>query len=156
MTKMTRLIIAGLLIVFAFFGESIMETVKDNLDDKENIVVNVVEPSEAWKMKVKNIVTLDITYEDARKISNFFSTFADVVKHDPGFIDNTEIVRKFNMTAGGLNFAGTEMKDKYPNLGELIDEAISSAIGLENVNLTEEKRMELVQCLRAIAWAVHQ
>jgi len=156
MTKMTRLIIAGLLIVFAFFGESIMETVKDNLDDKENIVVNVVEPSEAWKMKVKNIVTLDITYEDARKISNFFSTFADVVKHDPGFIDNTEIVRKFNMTAGGLNFAGTEMKDKYPDLGELIDEAISSAIGLENVNLTEEKRMELVQCLRAIAWAVHQ
>jgi hypothetical protein len=156
MTKMTRLIIAGLLIVFAFFGESIMETVKDNLDDKENIVVNVVEPSEAWKMKVKNIVTLDITDEDARKISNFFSTFADVVKHDPGFIDNTEIVRKFNMTAGGLNFAGTEMKDKYPDLGELIDEAISSAIGLENVNLTEEKRMELVQCLRAIAWAVHQ
>jgi len=156
MTKMTRLIIAGLLIVFAFFGESIMETVKDNLDDKENIVVNVVEPSEAWKMKVKNIVTLDITYEDARKISNFFSTFADVVKHDPGFIDNTEIVRKFNMTAGGLNFAGTEMKDKYPNLGELIDEAISSAIGLENVKLTDEKRMELVQCLRAIAWAVHQ
>ena len=156
MTKMTRIIVAGLLIVFAFFGESILESVKDNLDQEESIVVNVVEPNEAWKAKVKNIVTLDITDEDARKISNFFSTFADVVKHDPGFISNTEIVREFNMTAGGLNFAGTEMKDKYPMLGELIDEAISSAIGLENVKLTDEKRTELVQCLRAIAWGVHQ
>lgn len=156
MTKMTRLIIAGLLIVFAFFGESILNTVKDNIDGEENIVVNVVEPSEAWKIKVKNITNLDVEKEDARKISNFFNTFADVVKNDPGFIDNTEVIRKFNITAGGLNFAGTEMKNKYPNLGELIDEAISSAIGLDNVKLTDEKRMELVQCLTAIAWAVHQ
>jgi len=60
------------------------------------------------------------------------------------------------MTAGGLNFAGTEMKDKYPQLGELIDECVAVSVGLENVKLTKEIREELVKCLRAIAWAVYQ
>ena len=155
MSKMTRLIIAGLLVAFAFFGDSIVENLR-NIDEKENVVVNVVEPTEAWKQKVKNIVNLDMESADSMRISNFFSQCADVVQNDPGFITNTEIFREFNIVAGGLNFGGAEVKNKYPNLGELIDEAIVSAIGLENVDFTEQSRAELVQCLRAIAWAVHQ
>jgi len=156
MSKLTRLIVAGLLITFAFFGESILKNLANVNKPDESVVVNVVEPNADWKAKVKNIVNLDVGKEDSSRLSNFFNECADVVQNDPGFIDSTAVFREFNTTAGGLNFAGTEMKDKYPKLGELIDECIVLAIGLDNVNLTPEKREELVQCLRAIAWAVHQ
>jgi len=156
MSKLTKLIIAGLLIVFAFFGDTILENIKSINNPDESVVVNVVEPNAEWKNKVKNITNLDVELLDAARISNFFNECADVVQNDPGFIKSTSVFREFNVTAGGLNFAGTEMKNKYPNLGELIDECIVLAIGLDNVNLTPEKREELVQCLRAIAWAVHQ
>ncbi len=156
MSKLTRLIIAGLLITFAFFGESILQTVRDINGPEESIVINVVEPTSEWKNKVQKIAELNISKQDALKISNFYNECADVVQYDPGFIDTTSVFRDFNMTAGGLNFAGTEMKDKYPQLGELIDECVAVSVGLENVKLTKEIREELVKCLRAIAWAVHK
>jgi hypothetical protein len=156
MSKLTRLIVAGLLIAFAFFGESILQTVRDMNGPEESIVINVVEPNSEWKNKVQKIAELNIVREDASKISNFYNECADVVQYDPGFIESTSIFRDFNVTAGGLNFAGTEMKDKYPQLGELIDECIAVSIGLDNIKLTKEIREELVKCLRAIAWAVHQ
>ena len=157
MSKTTRIILAAFLCFTAFFGESILDFVKNNVEIIDDTpVVNVVEPSMAYKEVVKNIVSMNIEKSDAKQISDFFAELASVVDYDPGFIITTGDFREFNMTAGGLNFAGIELKNKYPNLGEEIDKAISNSVGVQDQKLTQDKRSELVKCLNAIAWAVYQ
>tara|TARA_R100001594_G_scaffold33875_1_gene62665 strand:- start:72 stop:545 length:474 start_codon:yes stop_codon:yes gene_type:complete len=157
MSKITRMILAIVLCVGAIFGEQIIDFVKNiEIEIDPTPSVDVVEPSLTYKEVVKDIVSLNIETQDAKQISDFFSELADVVSADPGFIQTTGNFREFNMTAGGLNFAGLELKDKYPSLGEEIDEVIVSSIGSEDQNLTDTKRSELVKCLDAVAWAVHQ
>ena len=137
--------------------EQIIDWVKNNIEIVDNTPsVDVVEPSLAYKEVVKEIVALNIENKDAKQISDFFSELADVVDADPGFIRTTGNFREFNMTAGGLNFAGLELKDKYPSLGLSIDGVIIKSIGSEDQTLTDAKRSELVKCLDAVAWAVHQ
>ena len=155
MSKGIRLLLAVVLVVSALFGEKLLEQVKE-WNNNEVPSVNTVEPSLAYKTVVKDIVSIDISKEDARQISDFFTTLKDVVKTDPGFIATTGQFREFNMTAGGLNFSGLNLKDKYPSLGEEIDEAIVSSIGQDSVTMSESKRKDLVECLNAIAWGVHQ
>ena len=158
MSKTTRMIIAVLFCLTAFFGESVLDFVKNNVEivDDSTPSVNVVEPSLSYKEVVKDIVDTNIAKEDANQISSFFLELADVIKTDPGFIQTTGNFREFNMTAGGLNFAGLDLKDKYPQLGERIDLCIIASIGKEDQSLTESKRKSLVDCLNAVAWAVYQ
>lgn len=152
------MILAALLCFTAFFGESILDFVKNNVEivDDTPAVPLLVEPSMTYKELVKNIVNMDIEKSDAKQISDFFSELSSVVNNDPGFIKTTGEFRQFNMTAGGLNFAGIELKNKYPNLGEEIDEAIGNSIGMQDQELSSDKRSELIKCLNAIAWAVYQ
>ena len=157
MSKTTRLILALVLCFTAFFGEQAIDWIKNNVEIVDNTPsVDVIEPSLAYKEVVKDIVATEIEKEDAKQISDFFLELGDVVYADPGFIQTTGNFREFNMTSGGLNFAGLELKNKYPDLGEHIDAVIISSIGSEDQTLTQSKRSELVKCLNAIAWAVHQ
>ena len=55
-----------------------------------------------------------------------------------------------------MNFTGLDMKDKYANLGESVDEIIIATLGKENEDLTQEKRNSLVDVLNAIAWSFNQ
>jgi len=156
MSKTIRLVLAAILCVFSFFGEDIIEIIKNNVEIVNVPSVNIDEPSLKYKTLVKSISSLDIEEKDAKQMSDFFLELSDIVSTDPGFLNSTGAFREFNMTAGGLNFAGLELKDKYPSLGEEIDKAISNTIGLEDSTLTEEKRKNLRDCLNAIAWGVHQ
>ena len=154
MSKGLRVVAALVLVVASFFGQQILELAKAWNNNKPS--VDVVEPDLTYKDVVKDIVSVDIKAKDADQMSDFFAELAEVVSTDPGFISSTGHFREFNMTAGGLNFAGLDLKGKYPSLGKHIDKPIVSSIGLEDVTLSEEKRSELVKCLRAVAWAVHQ
>lgn len=158
MTNNLKIVIIVLLLIGAFFGPKIVEGVKNiEWDWQTNTpVVKVVEPTLKYQGVVSKISAMDIETEDANKISDFYLELASVVKSDPMFIRTTGIFREFNMTAGGLNFASTDLKDKYKNLGEEIDAAIVASIGVESVPLTDGVRQELVECLTAIAWAVQQ
>ena len=156
MSNTVKIVTALILCFAALFGEPVVDWLKNNVEIVNTPSVDVVEPSLAYKEVVKDIVSLDIDAKDAKQISDFFSELASVVNNDPGFIQTTGNFREFNMTAGGLNFAGLELKDKYPNLGEKIDEVIVSSIGPEDQELSNSKRSELVKCLGGIAWAVHQ
>lgn len=156
MSKTTKLVLAFALCFFAFFGEKIVSFIKDNVEIVNTPSIDIVEPSLSYKAVVKKIVDTDITREDAKQISDFFLQVSDVVEFDPGFIKTTGNFREFNMTSGGLNFGGLELKDKYPNLGEHIDECIVASIGKEDKDLTDKQRKDLTDCLDAIAWAVHQ
>ena len=155
MSDTLKLILAGILVVASLFGESIVELIK-TIEADNTPSVNIVEPSLPYKDVVKEIVAVDIEKEDAQQISDFFSELASVIENDLGLIKTTKNFRDFNSLAGGLNFAGLELKDKYPSLGEHIDQSIIDSIGKENNPLSPEKRSDLVECLRAVAWAVHQ
>lgn len=156
MSNTIKLVLAVLLTVAALFGEQVVEIIKNNIEIVNTPSVNVDEPTLEYKTLVQKIVDIDIEKEDARQISDFFLEVSDVVTSDPGFLDSTGKFREFNIKSGGLNFAGLELKDKYPNLGEEIDTAVVNTIGLEDSALTDEKRKDLCDCLNAIAWGVHQ
>ena len=156
MSKKIRLILALILVGASLFGEKIIEIVKNNVEIVNVPSVNVDEPTLEYKTLVKNITNMDIEKDHARQISDFFLELSDVVWSDPGFLDSTGKFREFNIKSGGLNFAGLELKDKYPLLGEEIDKVIINTIGLEESELTDEKRKTLRDCLNAVAWGVHQ
>ena len=156
MSKKIRLILALILVGASLFGEKIIEIVKNNVEIVNVPSVNVDEPTLEYKTLVKNITNMDIEKDHARQISDFFLELSDVVWSDPGFLDSTGKFREFNIKSGGLNFAGLELKDKYPSLGEEIDKVIINTIGLEDSELTDEKRKNLRDCLNAVAWGVHQ
>ena len=156
MSKTVKLILAMLLTVDALFGEQIVDIIKNNVEIINTPSVNVDEPTLEYKTLFQNIVAMTVEKKDAIQISEFFLEVADVVESDPGFLASTGKFREFNIKSGGLNFAGLELKDKYPNLGEEIDTAVVNTIGLEDSALTGEKRKDLCDCLNAIAWGVHQ
>ena len=156
MSRTIRVIIAILLVAGALFGEQLIDIVKNNVEIVNTPSVNIPEPDLAYKTLVNQIVAIDKEAKDAKQISDFFVTLSDVVENDPGFVSSTATFKQFNETSGGLNFAGLNLKDKYPTLGEKIDYCIQNSIGLENTSLTEEKRENLCLCLDAIAWGVHK
>ena len=156
MSKFIKLALALALTVAALFGEQIIEIVKNNVEIINTPSVNVDEPALEYKTLVEKIVDMDIKDDDAKQISDFFLEVSDVVNSDPGFLDSTGKFREFNIKSGGLNFAGLDLKDKYPQLGEEIDKAIINTIGVEDSELTNKKRKDLCDCLNAVAWGVHQ
>lgn len=161
MNKQTRLLAAFVLVIAGLFGENVLDFVKKNVDinvwpksDTPTVVVD--EPSLQYQDMVQDVVALDIKKEHADVIAPFFYEVASVIETDPGFLKTTGQFRDFNVMAGQLQFAGTEIKGAYPQLGEKVDTAIIAAIGRENVSLTDEKRSSLVSILKAIAWSIHQ
>ena len=156
MSNTVKLVLALVLTVAALFGEKVIDIVKNNVNVINTPSVDIPEPSLEYKTLVQKIVDLDIEEADAKQISDFFLQVSDVVSSDPGFLDSTGKFREFNIKSGGLNFAGLELKDKYPTLGEDIDAVIANTIGLEDSDLDQANREDLTECLIAIAWSVYQ
>ena len=155
MTKTNfKIILIACLLVGAFFGEDILGDLQNYIPSINNEKVEIPTPSIQYKTLVQGVQNTKIDKKDANQIRDFFWQLSQVVKNDPGFIKTTGQFREFNITAGGLNFAGLELKNKYLNLGEEIDGAITAAMGKENTTLTPEKRSNLNKVLQAIAWSV--
>lgn len=157
MNKQAKLFVAFILVLAGAFGEQGLEFLKNiNVVPQPTPVVIVEEPSEPYKSMVEDIVSVKISKNDSQVISTFFLELASVIETDPGFLKTTGQFYDFNTTAGGLNFSGLGLKDKYPTLGESIDTALAEAIGKENVQLDDGKRKSLVSVLRAVSWGVNQ
>ena len=158
MSRQVKVIIAIICIGLGLFWNQIPDLI-DRVKDAPNVSVSITEPTPELQETVKGIPTL-VTGDNAAKdkllISDYFNQLANVVRDDPGLIDTTEKFRRFNSTAGQINFAGQSLKDKYNGLGKAIDDLIKDAIGNDNVELNQEKRNQLVQLLKAIAWTLRQ
>ena len=150
-----RIFLALCLVVGAVFGEKIVQVVKDNVEIVTDPVVMVAEPSLENKELVQPIVDIDISDKDAALLSAFYLEVADVVEQDEGAIQSTAQFRQFNMLAGPLHF-NSNLKGKYDDLGQNIDNAIVNAIGKQSVELDDDKREDLVDVIEAIAWSVNQ
>ena len=114
MSNMIKLGLALILTVAALFGEQIVDVIKNNVDIVNKPSVNVDEPALEYKTLVENIVNMEIKNEDAKQVSDFFLELSNVVSTDPDLLNSTGQFREFNMMAGGLNFAGLDLKDRYP------------------------------------------
>jgi hypothetical protein len=157
MSNNIKLVLVIALLVGGIWGGQIIEFVKNNIpavvvDDTNNTAIP--KPNIAYQTLVEPLRQMEIDKKDAVEIRDFFWQLSQMIQHEPGFIKTTAQFREFNMVAGGLNFAGLEMKNKYPDLGEAIDSIIMDSIGKQNVPLDDDKRAKLYKTLHAIAWSV--
>ena len=156
MSRQVKMIIVIICIGLGLFWNQFTSVI-DRVVDTPLISISITEPTPELQETVKDIselVTGDDAVKDKLLISDYFNQLANVVRDDPGLIDTTEKFRRFNSTAGQINFAGQSLKDKYNGLGSAIDDLIKNAIGNENVELDKEKRDKLVNLLKAIAWTL--
>ena len=160
MNENTKLVAIILLLIGTFFGDQIIGVVKNNIPEVSTPDVLISEPQIEYKNVVQplqqQITKENVTPYDKVQIRDFFLELSKVVQYDNNLIKTTGQFRKFNITSGGLNFAGLRLQNKYPQLGETVDKVIVNALGQENVPLTQEKRETLWRTLHAIAWAFNQ
>lgn len=152
--KTSKIILVVILVFACLVGKPIIEALQGA--EVTPVEPKVVEPSLTNKTLVEELTLLDIDKKDKKQLSDYFLTLADVVKTEPGLIKTTEQFKSFNSIAGQLNFTGLDLKDKYANLGESIDEIIIATLGKENEDLTQEARTSLVNVLNAISWGFNQ
>jgi hypothetical protein len=156
MNNSVKLILIAILLLGGMWGERAVTFIKNNVPailyntDKTTIP----DPDIAYQALTKPLREMEIDPKDASEIRDFFWQLSQIIRHEPELIKTTEQFRAFNVVAGGLNFAGLEMKDKYPDLGEAIDKIIMDAIGKEDVPLDGTKREALYTILHAIAWSM--
>jgi hypothetical protein len=162
MTDSTKFSIGLILIAAGLFWPRIKDRINIESPKQGTTTVNVVfekvaVPTPALQSLTANIGTL-VVGEDAGvdkiRLAQFYAQLSHVVRNEPGFIQNTGQFREYNAMAGQINFAGLSLKDKYPGLGDAIDSAIATAIGLENISLDQNKRNDLANVLAAISWSL--
>jgi hypothetical protein len=154
--KTYQIIFVIVLVFISIAGKPIAKVLQGKEITPVDTTPEIVEPSLTNKTLVERLVSLDINKSDKNQLRDYFLTLADVVKTEPGLIKTTEQFKNFNSIAGQLNFTGLDLKDKYANLGESVDEIIIATLGKENEDLTQEKRDSLVDVLNAISWSFNQ
>ena len=154
--KKYQIIFVVALVFISIAGKPIAKVLQGKEITPVDTTPQIVEPSLTNKTLVENLISLNINKADKNQLRDYFLTLADVVKTEPGLIKTTGQFKNFNSIAGQLNFTGLDMKDKYANLGESVDEIIIATLGKENEDLTQEKRNSLVDVLNAIAWSFNQ
>jgi len=154
--KTSKIIIVVVLVFVSLVGQPIIEALQSTEITPVDNKPEVVEPSLTNKTLVEELILLDINKKDKTQLRDYFYTLSDVVETEPGLIQTTGQFKNFNSIAGQLNFTGLDLKDKYTNLGESIDEIIIATLGKENADFTPEARTSLVNVLDAIAWSFNQ
>ena len=126
----------------------------DELKAVRFLNVSFEEPSSALKRTVAPLQGVISDDEDALKAANFFLEFAGVLERDKDVIPSTGVIREGFILAEKLMLQRTKMIGKYPGFGAAKDKVLEETIGLENVELDDEKRAKAVAAFKAIAWAI--
>jgi hypothetical protein len=126
-------------------------------DPKPTIEVDT--PSAVLQLLVKGITPLltgDKAKEDGVELAKFYLDMANVIERDSTVIKTTTHIRTLNVNAGQLMFQKTGIQGRYTGLSQEIDNVFVAVLTKDNTELTPAKRQELVQALKAIAWACLQ
>jgi hypothetical protein len=132
----------------------------DTVDPIPPVVVNecvrteVPTPSDEFKEATKAVRGFIVDPADAITAAQFYVDFADVVDRDTDIIKTTGAIRKGFIHAETLMLQRTELVGKYPGFGAAKDTILEAQLGLEDVQLSPEKRKKAVDTFRAIAWSI--
>ena len=119
-----------------------------------NIAIDFELPPPELKVLVTPLRGIVTDKKDALKVANFFLEFADVIERDRDVITTTAMIREGFIRAEKLMLQRTAMVGKYPGFGAAKDNVIKEYIGLEIVELDDDKRKKAVDAFKAIAWAI--
>lgn len=132
----------------------------DTIIDTSNKLPEIAKPSDGLVTIVQPLMTLFIgdkvqIKKDASSMAYFYSDIADTISRDSTtkLLKTTEQIRQLNITAGTLMFQQTGVKGRYPGLGTEIDKVLATSIGLDIVDITDTKRIDIVNAFKAIAWS---
>jgi hypothetical protein len=117
---------------------------------------SVSEPSAELKEATKSLQGIISDPADAVDVAQFYVDFADVIERDVDVIKTTGTIREGFIRAEKLMLQRTELVGKYPGFGAAKDKIVKDQLGLEDVQLSEEKREAAVNVFRAIAWSIQR
>ena len=120
----------------------------------EHYRTEIVEPTAELKEATKALRGIISDPVDAADTAQFYVDFADVIDRDVDIIKTTGTIREGFMRAEKLMLQRTDLVGKYPGFGEAKDAVLAEHLGLEDVQLSEEKRTAAVNIFRAIAWSI--
>ena len=112
-------------------------------------------PSDTLKEATKSLLGIISDPVDAVDAAQCYVDFADVIERDKDVIKTTATIREGFIRAEKLMLQRTELIGKYPGFGAAKDKILEEQLGLEDVQLSDEKRQEAVDVFRAIAWSIH-
>jgi hypothetical protein len=122
----------------------------------------VTTPSDDLKIKCEKIIEIirstdsSDKAQDVSRLIDLYSDLAKLIAIDGGdpVIKNTEEIREANRLSGRM--LDLNLKDKYENLGQELNEVVKSSLGDDNVALSPELRQKSVDTFNALAWALNQ
>ena len=120
----------------------------------EHYRTEIAEPTAELKEATKALRGIISDPADAADTAQFYVDFADVIDRDAAIIKTTGTIREGFMRAEKLMLQRTELVGKYPGFGAAKDAVLEKHLGLEDVQLSEEKRTAAVSIFRAIAWSI--
>ena len=153
------LILASVLILVGLFKPDFSEwsavigkpsavaTVKVDAPENEELLSLAKQVTECFKNGSNDRKT------EALRLANLYYDIATLVSLDKAdaVIENTEAIRQANILAGSM--LKLNIRDKYEGLSEAAENLVTSAIGTENVKLTDELREKSVGVFLALSWA---
>ena len=117
---------------------------------------HIAAPAEELAELVRPVSDILADSPDGERLSALFLAFADCIEGDKeNLVKNTGQVASAHSRSGRLLF-GDELKGKHPKLGKAVDAAIFAHIGEGDLPLTGERRQQVVEVFRALAWAAEQ
>ena len=109
------------------------------------IIPNVIVPDNAASVS-------ELTKFKDLELSEFYAEFADVVRRDSEIIKTTADIREAHVKAGKLMFQKRRVTN--PELAAAVNATMATGLGLDIVELTDEKRREVIKLLEAMSWAL--
>ena len=116
--------------------------------------MEIAEPTAELKAATEALRGIISDPVDAVDAAQFYVDFADVIERDDDVIKTTGTIREGFMRAEKLMLQRTELVGKYPGFGAAKDAVLEEHLGLEDVQLSAEKRAAAVNIFRAIAWSI--
>ena len=93
--------------------------------------------------------------QSARDLESLYYGLALVVGADEVILRTTEDVRKAHENAGALAIQVGEIP-RIPGYAKAVNDFITAQVGRDNVPLDSEKRKQLIDTFKALAWATNQ
>lgn len=163
MQNKVLLAIGAILVLFGLVKPDLgnIFTPSDNVSVVESYVVDAPSDTDLLEKarEIKEILqsSEDSTRKsDALKLSSLYADIATLIELDgeDQVVKDTNAIRQVNSIAG--NMLRLDIKDKYPNLAEASRSLVVTAIGDDDVSLSDDLRSKSAEAFRALSWAFYQ